>query len=73
MLTHYGDQLATFMNGKLVYKDIPRAIARRVENNTGVRIIACLNGMNIGLKDNINVELNKKYFLSWRYQYSNPY
>ena len=64
MLTHYGDQLATFVNGELVYKDIPEALAKRIENNTGVRTIACLNGMKIGLKDKINVELNEKYFLS---------
>lgn len=64
MLTHYGDQLATFMNRKLVYKDIPEAIAKRIENNSGVRTIACLNGMKIGLKNKIDVELNGNYFLS---------
>lgn len=63
MLTHYGDQLATFMNGKIVYKEIPEAIAKRIENNTGVRTIACLNGIIIKLKDKkIDVELNEKYF-----------
>ena len=64
MLTHYGDQLATFMNGRLVYKAIPEAIAKRIENNTRVRTIACLNGMKINLKYKINVEMNEQYFLS---------
>ena len=66
MLTHYGDQLATFVNGELVYKDIPEALAKRIENSTKVRTIACLNGMKIRLKDKkkIDVELNGKYFLS---------
>jgi L-ascorbate metabolism protein UlaG (beta-lactamase superfamily) len=63
MLTHYGDQLATFMNKKLVYRGIPEAVAKRIGNNTGVRTIACLNGMKIRLKYKINVELNEKYFL----------
>ena len=65
MLTHYGDQLATFMNGRLVYKVIPEALAKRIEKNTGIKTTACLNGMKIGLKDKkIDVELNEKYFLS---------
>jgi hypothetical protein len=50
MLTHYGDQLATFMNRKLVYQDIPAAIVKRIENKSGVRTIACLNGMKVRLK-----------------------
>ena len=65
MLTHYGDQFATFMNGRLVYKVIPEALAKRIEKNTGIKTIACLNGMIIKLKDKkIDVELNEKYFLS---------
>ena len=65
MLTHYGDQLATFMNGKLVYKTIPEAIAKRIENNTGIKTVACLNGMKIKLKDKkSDVKLNEKYFVS---------
>lgn len=63
LLTHYGDQLATLMNGRLVYKVIPEAIARRIENTTGIKTIACLNGMIITLKDKKNkVKLNEKYF-----------
>ena len=68
LLTHYGDQLATFMNVKnvkLVYKDIPEAIAKRIENNTGIRTIACLNGMMLNIKNNnIEIKMNEKYFLS---------
>jgi len=66
MLTHYGDQLATFMNGKLVYKDIPRAIAKRIGNNTNVRTIACLNGLSFDIRDNnIEMKMNEKYFLNF--------
>jgi len=66
MLTHYGDQLATFMNEKLVYKDIPKALAKRIENNTKVRTIACLNGLSFDIRDNnIEMKMNEKYFLNF--------
>jgi hypothetical protein len=54
------------MNGKLVYKDIPRVIAKRIENNTRVRTIACLNAMMLNIKDNnIDIKMNEKYFLNF--------
>ena len=63
-LTHYGDQFATFMDGRLTYKDIPEVIAKRIENNTKVRTVACLNGMKLDLKKDIKIKVNEKYFLS---------
>ncbi|HIE41447.1 MAG TPA: hypothetical protein EYP80_02160 [Candidatus Aenigmarchaeota archaeon] len=63
-LTHYGDQFATLENGKLIYKDIPIAIAKRIQNNTGVKTIACLCGMSISIKRRVDVTTNFSYFYS---------
>jgi len=60
-ITHYGDQLATFRNGKMVFKEIPEAIARRIEKNTGVKTIASLNGMTFHIENNA-LSVNWKYF-----------
>ena len=64
LLTHYGDQFATFIDGRLSYKEIPRVIAKRIENNTRVRTIACLNGMKLDIEKDIKIKVNEKYFLS---------
>ena len=60
-ITHYGDQLATFRNGKMVFKEIPEAIARRIEKNTGIKTIASLNGMTFHIENNA-LSVNWKYF-----------
>ncbi|HDH88179.1 MAG TPA: MBL fold metallo-hydrolase [Desulfobacteraceae bacterium] len=60
-ITHYGDQLATFRNGKIVFKEIPEAIARRIEKNTGIKTIASLNGMTFHIEKNA-LSVNWKYF-----------
>ncbi len=64
LLTHYGDQMATFEDNILVYKSIPELVAKRIENDTGVKTIPCLNGMMLELEKKIKTEINKEYFIS---------
>ena len=62
-LNHYGDQLATIEDGRVAYKSIPEAIAKRIEKKTKVKTIAALNGARADLGEDIEIDVNRKFFM----------
>jgi len=66
IITHYGDQLASIVNGRIVYKDIPEVIAKRIEHNTGIRTIPALEGMMLSFKKDIEIQVYENYLFKCR-------
>ncbi|MFC1741057.1 MBL fold metallo-hydrolase [Nanoarchaeota archaeon] len=60
ILTHHGDQLVTYADGKQQYVDIPQTIAKRIESSSGVKTIAASDSMRVDIiEGSVKIRQNK--------------